>query len=272
LHGKELSYNNLVDIDAAIRLINDFDEPAFAVIKHTNACGAAVRPTILQAWKDALAGDPVSAYGGVLVANRPIDEETAQEINKIFFEVLIAPAFEKKGLEILKLKKNRVLLQLKATDFPAGQFKSLLNGIIEQDQDLKREQAEDLKAVSRAVPTNEQIVDLLFANVLVKHTKSNTIILAKNRQLIGSGTGQTSRVDALKQAVIKAGNFGFDLKGAVMASDAFFPFPDCVEIAHEAGIKAVIQPGGSVRDQESVDFCDKAGMAMVITGFRHFKH
>jgi phosphoribosylaminoimidazolecarboxamide formyltransferase/IMP cyclohydrolase len=272
LHGKELSYNNLVDIEAAIQLIGDLDRPAFAVIKHTNACGAAERDDILAAWKAALAGDPVSAFGGVLIENRPIDLPTAEEINKIFFEVLIAPDFEKNALNILKQKKNRVLLQLKAIDLPAGQFKRLLNGIIEQDKDLTKESAADLKTVTETAPTVTQIDDLLFANVLVKHTKSNAIVLVKDRQLIGSGIGQTSRVDSLRQALIKAKAFGFTPEGAVMASDAFFPFADCVEIAHQEGIKAVIQPGGSVRDQESVDYCNKNGLAMVMTGIRHFKH
>ncbi len=272
LHGKELSFNNLVDIDAALGLIMDFSRPAFAVIKHTNACGAAERDELVSAWKDALAGDPVSAFGGVLVCNRNVDEECAAEINKIFFEVLLAPGFEKNALEILKQKKNRVLLQTKALDFPSAQFKSLLNGMVLQDKDLKVETPEDLRTVTKVSPDAQQTDDLLFANILVKHTKSNAIILAKGRQLIGSGIGQTSRVDALRQAIIKARAFGFETEGAVMASDAFFPFPDCVEIANEAGIKAVIQPGGSVRDQDSVDACDKAGMAMVMTGFRHFKH
>jgi phosphoribosylaminoimidazolecarboxamide formyltransferase / IMP cyclohydrolase len=272
LHGKEISYNNLVDIEAAINLISDFKETAFAVIKHTNACGAAVRSDLISAWKDALAGDPISAFGGVLVTNTEIDEETAFEINKIFFEVIIAPSYKINTLEILKQKKNRVILQQKQSDFSATQFKSLLNGIIEQDKDLKTENKGELKQVTERVPTADQINDLLFANILVKHTKSNAIILAKNRQLIGSGIGQTSRVDSLKQAIKKAQEFGFDLHGAVMASDAFFPFADCVEIAHDAGIAAVIQPGGSVRDQETVDYCNKNGLPMVITGFRHFKH
>ena len=272
LHGKELSFNNFVDIEAAVQLIGDFNRPAFAVIKHTNACGAAEREDLLTAWKDALAGDPVSAYGGVLIANRPIDLSTAEEINRIFFEVLIAPGFEKNALEVLKQKKNRVLLQWNAIDLPTEQFKSLLNGVIEQDRDLNVECAGDLKTVTETAPTASQIEDLLFANVLVKHTKSNAIVLVKGRQLIGSGMGQTSRVDALRQAIIKAKAFGFDLEGAVMASDAFFPFADCVEIAHQEGIKAVIQPGGSIRDQDSVDYCNKNGLAMVMTGFRHFKH
>ncbi len=272
LHGKELSYNNLVDIDAGVRLIADFKGTSCAILKHTNACGAAIRPSLVEAWKAALAGDPVSAYGGVIVVNREVDVTTAEEMDKIFFEVLIAPSYEKNALEILKHKKNRVLLQQNPATFAKVQIKSLLNGIISQDADLKTETADDLKQVTTTVPAKDQTEDLLFANILAKHTKSNTIVLAKNQQLIGSGIGQTSRVDALKQALIKAKDFGFDTTGAVMASDAFFPFADCVEIAHKAGISAVIQPGGSVRDQESIDYCNANGLAMVTTGFRHFKH
>jgi phosphoribosylaminoimidazolecarboxamide formyltransferase / IMP cyclohydrolase len=272
LHGKEISYNNLVDIDAAVTLINEFKGTAFAVIKHTNACGVAIRPKLVDAWKDALAGDPVSAYGGVLVTNRKIDEETAAEINKIFFEVIIAPAYEINALELLKQKKNRIILQQKSMVSLPGQFKNLLNGVISQDKDLKTETQADLKKATVNEPKPEQTEDLLFANIVVKHTKSNAIVLAKNRQLLASGVGQTSRVDALKQAIAKAKEFGFDLNGAVMASDAFFPFADCVEIAHKAGISAVIHPGGSVRDQDSIDYCNANGLAMVITGFRHFKH
>jgi phosphoribosylaminoimidazolecarboxamide formyltransferase/IMP cyclohydrolase len=272
LHGKELSYNNLVDIDAGVRLIADLKGTACAILKHTNACGAAIRPVLVDAWKDALAGDPVSAYGGVIVVNREVDVATAEEMDKIFFEVLIAPSYEKNALEILKHKKNRVLLQQNSGTFPATQVKSLLNGIIEQDTDLKTEKAEELKQVTTVAPKESEIADLLFANILAKHTKSNTIVLAKGQQLIGSGIGQTSRVDALKQSLIKAREFGFDPAGAVMASDAFFPFADCVEIAHKAGITAVIQPGGSVRDQLSIDYCNENGLAMVMTGFRHFKH
>lgn len=272
LHGKELSYNNLVDIDAGIRLISDLQGTACAILKHTNACGAAIRPTLTEAWKAALSGDPISAFGGVLVVNQEVDAETAEEMDKIFFEVLIAPSYEKKALEILKHKKNRVLLQLKSGSLPLIQFKSLLNGVIGQDADVKVELAGELKQVTEKGPDAAQVEDLLFANILAKHTKSNTIVLAKSKQLIGSGIGQTSRVDALKQAIVKAQEFGFDTHSAVMASDAFFPFADCVEIAHEAGITAVIQPGGSVRDQESIDSCNKNGLAMVTTGFRHFKH
>ena len=232
----------------------------------------ATRPTILQAWKDALAGDNVSAFGGILISNAAIDLATAQEIDQIFYEVLIAPAFEADALEFLSKKKKRILLRIKDWHVNHRSFKSLLNGVIEQDTDLKIESADELKTVTRKAPAPEEVEDLLFANICGKHLKSNTIVLAKNKQLIGMGCGQTSRVDALRQAILKARHFGFELAGAVMASDAFFPFPDCVEIAHEAGITAVIQPGGSIKDQESIDFCDAHGMAMVLTGVRHFKH
>ncbi|MCB9294937.1 MAG: bifunctional phosphoribosylaminoimidazolecarboxamide formyltransferase/IMP cyclohydrolase [Lewinellaceae bacterium] len=272
--GKELSYNNLVDIDAAVGLMREFRDagPTFAILKHTNSCGVATRPTILQAWKDALAGDNVSAFGGILISNAAIDLATAQEIDQIFYEVLIAPAFEADALEFLSKKKKRILLRIKGWQANRRSFKSLLNGVIEQDADLKAETAEELKTATRRAPTPEETEDLLFANICAKHLKSNTIVLAKGRQLIGMGCGQTSRVDALKQAILKARSFGFALDGAVMASDAFFPFPDCVEIAHEAGITAVIQPGGSIKDQESIDYCDQHGMAMALTGVRHFKH
>lgn len=272
--GKELSYNNLVDIDAAVALMREFKaaEPTFAVLKHTNSCGVATRSTILEAWKDALAGDNISAFGGILIANSTIDLATAQEIDKIFYEVLIAPAFEADALELLTKKKKRILLRIKDFTVQERSFKSLLNGVIEQDADLKIESRDELKVVTKKAPTQQQVDDLLFANVVCKHLKSNTIVLAKDNQLFGMGCGQTSRVDALKQAIIKAGAFGFDLKGAVMASDAFFPFPDCVEIADEAGIVAVIQPGGSIKDQASIDYCDAHDMAMVMTGVRHFKH
>jgi phosphoribosylaminoimidazolecarboxamide formyltransferase / IMP cyclohydrolase len=272
LHGKEISYNNLVDIDAAVNLIHDMNGKAFAILKHTNACGTAIRQTLMEAWKAALAGDPVSAYGGVFITNQKVDEETAAEINKIFFEVMIAPAYENNALELLKQKKNRILLQQKRFDLPPAQFKSLLNGVICQDKDVKVEHTDELKQATVHAPTTGQLTDLLFANIVVKHTKSNAIVLAKDRQLVGSGIGQTSRVDALKQAIAKATEFGFDLNGAVMASDAFFPFADCVEIAHKAGIKAVIQPGGSVRDQDSIDYCNANGLPMMFTGIRHFKH
>ncbi len=272
LNGKEISYNNMLDIDAAINLINDFKETTFAILKHNNACGLASRAKLIDAWKDALAGDPVSAYGGVLITNRPIDDETAEEINKLFFEIIIAPSYENNALNILISKKNRIILQRKDFVLNNKQFKSVLNGVLEQDRDTKTESAEDLKVVTNLAPTNEEISDLLFANILVKHTKSNAIVLAKNKQLIANGVGQTSRVDALKQAITKAETFGFDLNNAVMASDAFFPFPDCVEIAHDAGITAVIQPGGSVRDQDSINYCNEHQLKMVVTGYRHFKH
>ena len=272
LHGKAISYNNLGDLDAAVGLIDEFEETTFAILKHNNACGLASRPALTDAWKDALAGDPVSAFGGVLITNTSIDAATAEEINKLFFEIILAPSYEDDALEILKSKKNRIILVRKAVDLPVKVFRSLLNGVIVQDKDLNTETVSDLKPVTKKKATEEEIDDLIFANKVVKHTKSNTIVLAKNRQLVASGVGQTSRVDALKQAITKAGEFGFDLKGAVMASDAFFPFADSVEIANKAGITAVIQPGGSLRDQDSIDYCDAHDMAMVFTGIRHFKH
>jgi phosphoribosylaminoimidazolecarboxamide formyltransferase/IMP cyclohydrolase len=270
--GKELSYNNLLDVDAAVNLMADFNEPTFAILKHNNACGVATRKTIKEAYLDALAGDPTSAFGGVLIANRAIDLETATEINKLFCEVVIAPEFKDDAFTLLKSKPNRVLLVQNKADLPKVTFRTLLNGVIQQDKDIKTETESDLKPVTVLSPTTEEITDLLFANKLVKHTKSNTIVLAKNGQLLASGTGQTSRVDALKQAIAKAQGFGFDLSGAVMASDAFFPFPDCVEIARNAGITAVIQPGGSIKDKDSIDYCNANGMSMVMTGYRHFKH
>lgn len=272
LHGKAISYNNLLDLDAAINLIGDFQETTFAIIKHNNACGLASRESLKQAWTDALAGDPVSAFGGVLVTNRTIDAETAEEINKIFFEIIVAPGYSEEALEILQSKKNRVILKERSFDFRGNQFRSLLNGVLTQDKDQLTESAGDLQTVTKLSPDKTQIEDLLFANKLVKHTKSNTIVLAKNKQLVGSGTGQTSRVDALRQAIDKAKNFKLPLEGAVMASDAFFPFADSVEIAHQAGIKSVIQPGGSIRDKDSIAYCDEHGMSMVFTGNRHFKH
>ncbi|MBO5679716.1 MAG: bifunctional phosphoribosylaminoimidazolecarboxamide formyltransferase/IMP cyclohydrolase [Bacteroidaceae bacterium] len=272
IHGKEISYNNLLDINAAVDLIDEFDETTFAILKHNNACGLASRDTLLAAWNDALAGDPVSAFGGVLITNRAIDKGTAEEINKIFFEVIIAPDYDVNALEILTQKKNRIILVRKETEMPRQQYRSVLNGVLVQDRDLKTETPEDCKPVTNKVATAEEIEDMLFANKIVKNSKSNAIVLAKNKQLLASGVGQTSRVDALKHAIEKAKGFGFDLQGAVMASDAFFPFPDCVEIAHEAGVTAVIQPGGSVRDAESVEYCNNNDVAMVITGFRHFKH
>ncbi len=273
LNGKELSYNNLLDVDAAVNLIADFTtEPTFAILKHNNACGVASRPKLIDAWKDALAGDPVSAFGGILITNTRVDEETAQEVNKLFCEVIIAPGYDSKAVEILKSKPNRIILIQKHVELPKKQIRTLLNGIIEQDKDLITETNVNLQTVTNTSPSAQEINDLLFANKLVKHTKSNTIVLAKNNQLIASGTGQTSRVDALKQAITKALSFGFDLKGAVMASDAFFPFPDCVEIAHKAGITAVVQPGGSIKDKDSIEYCNANGVSMVFTGTRHFKH
>ena len=273
IHGKEISYNNLLDINAAVELINDFaGETTFAILKHNNACGLASRPTLSEAWDAALAGDPVSAFGGVLIANANVDKATAEKVNEIFFEVIIAPSYDADALEVLKQKKNRIILIQKQTEMPEKTFRSVLNGVLVQDRDAKVETAADLQTVSKVAPKAEEIEDMLFANKIVKHSKSNAIVLAKNKQLIASGVGQTSRVDSLRHAIEKAGNFGFSLQGSVMASDAFFPFPDCVQIAHEAGITAVVHPGGSIRDKESVDYCDANGVAMVITGFRHFKH
>lgn len=272
LQGKEISYNNLLDIDAAVNLIAEFTHTAFAILKHNNACGIAERMSLQDAWKDALAADPVSAFGGVLITNACLDLKTAEEINKLFFEVIIAPAYEPEALEVLKQKKNRIILVKKNIPLPKFQFRTLLNGVIGQDRDLHTETKNDMKIVTDIPPSESEFIDLEFANKVVKHTKSNTIVLAKNNMLLASGVGQTSRVDALKQAIAKAAAFGFDLKGSVMASDAFFPFPDCVEIAHEAGITAVIQPGGSIKDKDSVDYCNVHKMAMVFTGIRHFKH
>jgi phosphoribosylaminoimidazolecarboxamide formyltransferase/IMP cyclohydrolase len=272
LFGKEISYNNLLDIDAAVNLIDEFTDITFAILKHNNACGCASRNTVFDSYLTALAGDPVSAYGGVFVTNGTIDKATAQEVGKIFFEVIIAPAYDSDALEILKLKKNLIILIRKNVDLPALQYRSVLNGVIMQNRDQKRETALDLQPVTKIAPDSQIINDLLFANRLVKQSKSNTIVLAKGKQLLSSGVGQTSRVDALRQAIEKAKSFGFDLNGAVMASDAFFPFPDCVEIANNEGIKSVIQPGGSIRDKLSIEYCDNHQMSMVITGFRHFKH
>jgi len=272
LHGKAISYNNLIDLDGAIALIKEFEDPTFAILKHTNACGLASDTSLLGAWKKALAGDPVSAFGGVLICNRSLDEETALEVNKLFFEIILAPDYEKNALESLKTKKNRIILRAKSFDFQSLQFKSTLNGVIAQEKDLKTEDLNDWDIVTDKAPTIDEALDLVFANKLVKHTKSNAIVLAKEGQLIGSGTGQTSRIDALKHAIQKAKDFGFDLNGSVMASDAFFPFSDSVETAEKEGIKAIIQPGGSVRDQDSIDYCNKTKIAMVFTGNRHFKH
>ncbi len=272
LNGKELSYNNLLDVDAAVNLIAEFDETTFVVLKHNNACGLASRPVLLDAWKTALAGDPTSAFGGVLITNQEVDLATAEEINNLFYEVLIAPSFASDALELLKGKKNRVLLQQNEVALPKAQFRTVLNGVLHQDKDLKSDAIADMKTATELAPTQEQLTDLVFASKVCKHTKSNTIVFAKGKQLFASGVGQTSRVDALKQAVGKAKNFGFDLNGCVMASDAFFPFPDCVELADNAGIKAVIQPGGSIKDKLSIDYCNDNNMAMVLTGTRHFKH
>jgi phosphoribosylaminoimidazolecarboxamide formyltransferase/IMP cyclohydrolase len=274
LHGKELSYNNLLDVDAAVNLMNEFlgEAPTFAVLKHNNACGFAQRDTIKQAYLDALAGDPVSAFGGVLISNTEIDAETAAEIHTLFCEVVIAPSFSEEALSLLKGKKNRVLLIQKSTVLPIQNVRTALNGLLVQDKDGITDAVEDFTYATNTKPSDSELKDLLFASKICKHTKSNTIVFAKNNQLLASGTGQTSRVDALKQAIEKATNFGFDLNGAVMASDAFFPFPDCVEIAGKAGIKSVIQPGGSIKDQLSIDHCNAHNISMVLTGTRHFKH
>ncbi|WPU97955.1 bifunctional phosphoribosylaminoimidazolecarboxamide formyltransferase/IMP cyclohydrolase [Mucilaginibacter sp. cycad4] len=272
LNGKELSYNNLVDVDAAVAIIDEFTEPTIAILKHTNACGVASRSFIKEAWIDALACDPVSAFGGVIIANAEIDAETATEIDKIFYEVLIAPAFTDEAVQILSGKKNRILLVRQPVELPVKHFKTLLNGVIEQDKDAVIEGPAQMTTVTEKAPTEAELKDLFFANKIVKHTKSNTIVFAKNNQLMASGVGQTSRVDALKQAIIKAQSFGFDLNGAVMASDAFFPFPDCAELAADAGITAILQPGGSINDKLSIAMCNEKGLAMVTTGVRHFKH
>jgi phosphoribosylaminoimidazolecarboxamide formyltransferase / IMP cyclohydrolase len=272
LNGKQLSYNNLVDIDAAVNVIADFEEPTFAIIKHTNTCGLASRNNIYDAYMAALECDPVSAFGGILAGNRTITAPLAEEINKLFCEVVIAPDFEEEALRILSSKVNRIILKQKTFDIQKKQYRSLLNGVLEQDYDSKYETPGDLKNVTETAPTDAQTQDLLFASKAVKHLKSNGIALVKDKQLIGMGCGQTSRVDALRQAIAKAGHFNFNLDGAVMASDAFFPFPDCVEIAAEVGVKAVIQPGGSIKDQDSIDACNSNGMSMVFTGTRHFKH
>jgi len=273
LNGKELSYNNLVDVDAAVSLVKEFEgETAFVIIKHTNACGVATGSTINEAYLKAFAADTTSAFGGVLASNKTIDLEAAQSINSLFFEILIAPSYTDEALALLKSKKNRIILTQKHQVFALKQIKSLLNGVIEQDSDWKTDSKEDLKVVTKRQLTSYEEKALLFASKVCKHTKSNTIILAVQGQLLASGVGQTSRVDALKQAIEKAKVFGFSLDGAVMASDAFFPFPDCVEIAYQQGIVAVVQPGGSIKDQDSIDFCDNHKMAMAFTGFRHFKH
>ena len=274
LHGKELSYNNLLDVDAAVNLMNEFivDDPTFAILKHNNACGLATRKSLKEAYEAALAGDPVSAFGGILIANKTIDLGTAELINELFCEVVIADEFEEKALGVLKSKKNRILLKRKEVALDNKILRTCLNGVIVQDRDLITDKEADFKLSTIKEPSLSENKDLVFANKLVKHTKSNTIVLAKDGQLLASGTGQTSRVDALNQAIHKAKSFNFDLNGAVMASDAFFPFPDCVEIASKEGISAVVQPGGSIKDQLSIDFCDRHQISMVLTGIRHFKH
>lgn len=273
LHGKDISYNNMLDIDAAINLIEEFSEPTFAILKHNNACGVASRPTLAEAWKAALSSDPVSAFGGVLICNRELDMAAAEEVNKLFCEVVIAPSYADGVLELLQSKKNRIILKLKDTSRCGKQYRSLLNGVAVQGRDLELGGVDtDIKVVTDKAPTQEQVADMIFANKVVKHSKSNAIVFAKDDMMISSGIGQTSRVDALRQAIDKAKSFGFDLKGASMASDAFFPFADCVEIAHKEGVEAVIQPGGSVRDQDSIDFCNANNMTMVCTQMRHFKH
>ena len=275
LQGKELSYNNLLDVDSALSLLNDFDSSSgctFVIVKHNNACGVATRPSCSEAWDAALSCDPVSAFGGILAANHPIDANTAAKIDSLFFEVLLAPDYDAEALKILSAKTNRIILQTNSIHWPARTVRTALNGELIQDRDSSLEKASEMNCVTKICPSSAELSDLEFAIKIVKHTKSNTIVLAKNRQLLASGTGQTSRVDALNQAIDKAGRFGFDLEGAVMASDAFFPFPDCVEIADQAGIKAVVQPGGSIKDQASVDYCNNNEMSMVFTGIRHFKH
>ena len=272
LHGKALSYNNLLDVDAAVHIISEFEETTFAILKHNNACGISSRNVLKEAYVAALAGDPISAFGGVLVCNAKLDLETANEINSLFFEIIIAPSYQNEALLVLKSKKNRIILVQKETDLPNRQFRTTLNGVLEQDKDVTIDRAEGMKIVTEIEPCGQQLADLEFASKVCKNTKSNAIVLAKNNQLLASGVGQTSRVDALKQAIAKAKQFDFELEGCVMASDAFFPFADCVEIAHEAGIKAVIQPGGSIKDQLSIDYCNENKMVMVMTGTRHFKH
>lgn len=272
LHGKEVSYNNLLDIEAAINLILEFKETTFAIIKHNNACGVASRHKLIDAWKDALAGDPVSAFGGILVCNSEVDIETAGEINNLFFEVIIAPSYANDSLEVLKSKKNRIILVQKQLELPKIQFRSLLNGVLVQDKDLKVETRNDMKPVTNKLPDDSQFEDMVFANILVKHSKSNAIVIAKNKQLLASGIGQTSRIDSIKQAIEKAKSFNFDLNHAILASDAFFPFADSVEIANKEGIDVVIQPGGSIRDKDTIEYCNQNNIAMVFTGVRHFKH
>lgn len=274
ISGKNLSFNNLVDVDAAVAIMKEFkdEDPSFVIIKHTNPCGVATRSTVLEAWKAALAADPVSAFGGIFITNSIVDGETAKEIDQLFYEILIAKNYTEEALQILTEKKKRIIIKLKHYNLATKSYKTILDGIISQDTDIKMEDKEDLKIVTKAAPSDEQTEDLIFANKCVKHLKSNTIVLVKNKQMIGMGCGQTSRVDACNQAILKAKSFGFSTEGSAMASDAFFPFPDCVEIAHKAGISSIIQPGGSIKDQLSIDYCDQHGLPMVITGIRHFKH
>ena len=272
ISGKELSYNNLLDIDAAVRLSKDIEGGHFAILKHNNACGLSSNQDSVECWKEALACDPVSAFGGVIITNFHITMDLAKEINSLFFEVLLSPSFSDEALEILTKKENRIILKINSLDFDNKQVRTCLNGVLEQDSDNKVESVDDFKYVTQNVPTNSEINDLLLANKLAKHSKSNTIILIKNGQLVGSGVGMTSRVDALKHAISKANEFGFDLNGSVMASDAFFPFPDCVEIASTVGVTSIIQPGGSIKDNLSIDMCNQKGISMVLTGVRHFKH
>ena len=274
IHGKELSYNNLLDVDAAVNLMSEFknDAPTFAILKHNNACGLAQRETLKQAYIDALAGDPTSAFGGVLIANKSIDLETANEINSLFCEVVIAPKYSNEALDVLKSKKNRIILIQKDIELPSTQYRTALNGVLFQEKDTKTDDASVISTATKKAPSASELEDLFFASKICKHTKSNTIVLVKNKQLFASGTGQTSRVDALEQAIAKATHFKFNLNNAIMASDAFFPFPDCVEIAKNAGISAVIQPGGSIKDQLSIDYCNNNEMSMIFTGIRHFKH
>ena len=272
--GKSLSFNNLVDVDAAVQLMGEFENQdcTFVIMKHTNACGVATRPTVLEAWKDALAGDPISAFGGILISNSPIDLDTAKEIDKIFYEVLIAPSFDQAAYDFLAKKEKRILMEINHYNRQPKSYKSILNGVIVQDTDMKADAKDEMKVVTTSKPNEQQFSDLEFASKLAKHLKSNTIVLARDGQLLGMGCGQTSRVDACNQAIDKAKRMGFDLEGCVMASDAFFPFPDCVELGHKAGVKAVIQPGGSIKDQKSIDYCNANDLPMVFTGTRHFKH
>ena len=272
LNGKELSYNNLLDIDSAVNLISEFNESTFAILKHNNACGISSRDNLKKAFQDALAGDPVSAFGGILITNKEIDTETAKEVNKLFYEVLIAPNFSNEALDLLKTKTKRVLLKQKNINLPKTQFRTILNGVLFQDKDLITDDFSIMKTVTKKAPSQEELENLIFASKVCKHTKSNTIVFANNKQLLASGVGQTSRVDALKQAVDKAKNFNMNLVGSVMASDAFFPFPDCVELAKKSGVSSVIQPGGSIKDNLSIDYCDENDLSMVMTSTRHFKH